>query len=445
MSVSHKLTKIHPRLRAPNLKLHRGLHTSKTMKVAITGCCHGELDATYQQIQDLEQRNNYKVDLVLINGDFQAIRNHQDLLCMASPDKHKKLGTFYKYYTGEVKAPVLTLVIGGNHEASNYMWELYHGGWLAPNIYYLGGSGCVKFGGLRIAGASGIHKGYNYRLGHHERLPYNQSDLRSAYHTRLYDVMKSKQLSSPDIFMSHDWPVEITQYGDQKNLLEQQPRFRPSIEKGEFGSPPMMELLWSLQPAYWFSAHMHCKFEAVVNHEPPDSTSAATPGQAAAGPSEGAKGPTLGNEQPLPSRRTTRFLALDKCVPNRPYMQLSDITPSTPPAPSASPPTLTFDREWLAISRALHPFLSTTRRQQNLPPPQKMARLITESQLWVDENVGEREIISVQKFAMTAPGPVNRDPKVPAGLQPPPWYRNAQTEAFCAMLGLENKTNPPTT
>ena len=30
-----------------------------------------------------------------------------------------------RYYTGAKVAPVLTLVIGGNHEASNYMWELY--------------------------------------------------------------------------------------------------------------------------------------------------------------------------------------------------------------------------------------------------------------------------------------------------------------------------------
>lgn len=44
---------------------------------------------------------------------------------MSCPDKYKKLGTFYKYYTGEVKAPVLTLFIGGNHEASNYSQELY--------------------------------------------------------------------------------------------------------------------------------------------------------------------------------------------------------------------------------------------------------------------------------------------------------------------------------
>ena len=43
-----------------------------------------------------------------------------------------------RYYSGEKKAPILTIVIGGNHEASNYMQELPYGGWLAPDIYYLG-------------------------------------------------------------------------------------------------------------------------------------------------------------------------------------------------------------------------------------------------------------------------------------------------------------------
>jgi hypothetical protein len=44
----------------------------------------------------------------------------------------------FRYYSGEKKAPVLTVFIGGNHEASNYLQELPYGGWVAPDIYYLG-------------------------------------------------------------------------------------------------------------------------------------------------------------------------------------------------------------------------------------------------------------------------------------------------------------------
>ena len=41
----------------------------------------------------------------------------------------------------------------------------YHGGWLAPNIYYLGNSGCVQVNGVRIGAASGIYKSHHYDLG----------------------------------------------------------------------------------------------------------------------------------------------------------------------------------------------------------------------------------------------------------------------------------------
>ena len=33
---------------------------------------------------------------------------------------------------------MLTIFVGGNHEASNHLQELPYGGWVAPNIYYLG-------------------------------------------------------------------------------------------------------------------------------------------------------------------------------------------------------------------------------------------------------------------------------------------------------------------
>ncbi len=54
--------------------------------------------------------------------------------------------------------------VGGNHEASNHLWELYYGGWVAPRIYYLGAAGIFNIGGLRIAGLSGI---WAQRVQHH--------------------------------------------------------------------------------------------------------------------------------------------------------------------------------------------------------------------------------------------------------------------------------------
>ena len=62
---------------------------------------------------------------------------------MSVPEKYLDMGDFHKYYLGQKTAPFLTIFIGGNHEASNYLRELYFGGWAAPNIYYIGSSGII--------------------------------------------------------------------------------------------------------------------------------------------------------------------------------------------------------------------------------------------------------------------------------------------------------------
>lgn len=53
-----------------------------------------------------------------------------------------------RYYSGEKTAPILTIFIGGNHEASNYLQELSYGGWVAPNIYYMGYASVINIAGL---------------------------------------------------------------------------------------------------------------------------------------------------------------------------------------------------------------------------------------------------------------------------------------------------------
>ena len=139
--------------------------SSLSLNVAVEGCCHGELDIIYDSIKKTEKERGTKVDLLLICGDFQCVRHKDDFESVAGPPKYRQLKTFSDYVTGRKRAHVMTIFIGGNHEASNILQSLYYGGFVAPNIYYLGFAGVVWYGGLRIAGASGIFNDHHYRLG----------------------------------------------------------------------------------------------------------------------------------------------------------------------------------------------------------------------------------------------------------------------------------------
>ena len=66
------------------------------------------------------------------------------------------MADFQEYYSGKRKAPVLTIFIGGNHECSSYLQELKYGGWVAPNIYYLGEFGSIWYKGLQITDGVGF-------------------------------------------------------------------------------------------------------------------------------------------------------------------------------------------------------------------------------------------------------------------------------------------------
>ncbi|KAF5391317.1 hypothetical protein D9757_002084 [Collybiopsis confluens] len=469
------------------------------MKVAIEGCCHGQLPAIYAEIQSLEIANNYKVDLLLICGDFQAIRNQRDLQCMAVPDKYKQLGEFHEYYTGQKKAPILTIVIGGNHEASNYLWELFHGGWLAPNIYFLGVAGSVLVNGIRISGASGIFKAYNFTKGYFERQPYSKDDLRSIYHIRESAIRQLSLLppsvnasDSTSVFLSHDWPLNITSYAPPaalNDLLRKKPYFKQEVTQGILGSPPLMGLLNVLKPRWWFSAHLHVGFEAriwwgspVPVSEPPfenapnpeeiviDEELAVTTEETSCAPL--AKNPdeilfddldedVEASPPPLPLKSIgragewfTQFIALDKCLPKRKFLEIIDIdTPnsvnnnkrSASELPDLeSPPRLTFDPYWLAITRAFHSQISLAKHQQPFPSEEVARKMVEENLKWVRQNVpeeGQVRVTDIQQFVLTTSGP-NSETAGKEKLKQPPAYSNPQTEAFCRMLSVYNFVNP---
>lgn len=86
-------------------------------------------------------------------------------------------------------------------------------------------------GGLRISGMSGIYKSGHYQTGHYETFPLNDNHKRSIYHVRKYDVYKMLQVKEPmDIFLSHDWPLGIEQYGDVQWLLRKKKFFKDEVK-----------------------------------------------------------------------------------------------------------------------------------------------------------------------------------------------------------------------
>lgn len=375
------------------------------MKIAVEGCSHGELDRIYDDILAYERESGSRVDVVLLCGDFQAIRNESDLNCHAVPAKYRRLGDFHRYYSGEKVAPILTLVIGGNHEASNYLWELYYGGWLAPNIYYLGAAGCIEVGGVPVAAASGIYKEHDYTRGHYERMPYTDSEMRSIYHTRQFEMTKLGLLDSPSVFLSHDWPLGIERYGDLSWLLHAKPFFRDEIERNALGSPPLWMLLQELKPRHWFSAHLHVQYAACVRH-----TSGSNTEVLAIDDSE--------DDEPTsaPKYEQTDFLALSKCTRRGGFLHFFNIESpedallsfrGAGPRPEVS---LRFNKQWLAITHALQPYFTLAHKQKDIPGAAELRNAVTASLSALEERVGSDnaatdplDVRSVQQFELTAP------------------------------------------
>ena len=394
------------------------------MRIAIEGCTHGELEKTYETIVAAEREaggSDKKIDLLLCCGDFQATRNLADLRCMAVPDKYKEMCSFYKYYSGEKVAPVLTIFIGGNHEASNYLQELPYGGWVAPNIYYMGYAGVISVNGLRIGGLSGIYKGCDYLRGHFETPPYDNSSMRSVYHIRNLEIFRLKQLRChpPDIMLSHDWPRGVYKYGDTDQLLRCKRHFHDDIANDTLGSRPTQEVMEALKPCYWFSAHLHVKFAAIVEH--------------------GDSGSINPHAVVEAERKKTKFLALDKCLPKRRFLQILDIGPQIEPEGKVS---LEYDAAWLAVLRSTKSLLSVEPTTNHMPGPGYSGRhdfIPTEDEIVAVKLLFDGNLVVPHNFTVTVPAYDNsvetmRDmhhTPLPSGPQ-----RNLQTVSFCTKLDV---------
>jgi len=395
------------------------------------------------------------------------------------PDKYKQLGSFYKYYTGALKSPILTILIGGNHESSSYMHDLFYGGYVAPNIYYLGSAGVVNVGGVRIGGYSGIYNERHWKYGHYEKAPYDNDTVRSVYHTREADTRRLSLLRNregrhdkADVVMSHDWPRRVAYGGDMEMLFRKKKFLRKEVLDGSLGSPGGEWLLKDLKPKWWFSAHLHVRFEALIRHDPvaptppeiihcpvarPKLNFSNNANQLAARAlnnggnkekNEGEKEEKVvtQKEEPVDGlEQVTRFLALDKCLPRRQFLEILEI--KRPEEEWGKEVKFEYDPEWMAILKKTECWTSQSRSVNHLPniPPPTTEEVSTMEARIKERNNGTLEI-DVESFVQTEEGPVQTGGRTDRRLWKKggnPSKGNPQTDWILNTLGCSHVVTIP--
>lgn len=360
-----------------------------------------------------------------------------------------------------------------------------------------------------------------------------------------------------DIGISHDWPKGVEWKGNWKQLFRFKDHLEDDARNGRLGSVAAKDVMEWLRPKFWFSAHLHCKYAAVVEHEKkavqraplpgslngasevmnsdeidlddgtvsggnanangksknddeidleldaedmlesePATAAAATnvpskvtnadeldleleddtngvapvaPGQgldSVAVPVENSASAIAEStssvaearaalpdtfrrpEPPKPAQHppnitntTTNFLALDKCLANRHFLQLMSV-PCEENIDQQRPFRLMYDREWLAITRsfALDDPLVLGNPDMEVRPArsqEEYREMIDKHHEWVGRYINDADLVVPQNFEVTAPVYDGGNWNLPEYSQVLE-YPNPQTAAFCNLLQIPN-------
>ena len=234
-------------------------------KIFITGCLHGEWDLLLDTVEE-KIKSGEKIELILVTGDCETFRNEEDMESFAAPLKYHILGSFYKIYNGERKVPCPTIIIGGNHEAADLLFQMPFGGYIAPNVYYIGRSAQILVGDIRITGESGVYLASDYFRSVDEKFPLRSvADLHTNYHIRAFTDFQLFGLTSTQIMMTHDWPSTIPLKYSNPFFRRKRSDLVESDRKGVFGLPNGIQLMNALRPHSWFASHHHFTMDSQIN------------------------------------------------------------------------------------------------------------------------------------------------------------------------------------
>ncbi|NTV73166.1 MAG: hypothetical protein HGA66_03050 [Holophaga sp.] len=218
------------------------------MRIAIFGDLHGSWINFRDEILRLD--HDAPLDLVLQVGDAQPLGDAEDLAFMPVPEQHRHLGSYAQV---QEPWPIPTLFIGGNHEPWNRLAVLPDGGFLQPNLEYLGRAGQKSFGSLSVAGLSGVFSPRAFDRPR-QRWPFLPEQARDASYYRREDLAKLARLPRPDILLLHEWPTQL-----EAARQPEWPRHGSKV-----GIEPLGALVTTLRPAFVFCGHMHCAAQVRV-------------------------------------------------------------------------------------------------------------------------------------------------------------------------------------
>ena len=200
-----------------------------------------------------------------------------------------------------------------------------------------------------------------------------------------------------------------------------------------------------LKPEYWFSAHLHVKYAAIYDHDSvevqrnPDEIDLDV---SSSDDDNDGNDNQIKVEQEPTKNSSTKFLALDKCIPSRQFLQILEVDQN-------GPLQVQLDPEWLSITKATEQYMDFTRQGGHLPSDSEIQTLIHKARQEIDQ-LGP-SILEPPPFSFSAE-PLN-DTTVH---QPPPGifrlsfsvtrlalvFSNHQTRELCTRLGIENRINP---
>lgn len=195
--------------------------------------------------------------------------------------------------------------------------------------------------------------------------------------------------------MSHDWPRGVHKYGNEQQLLKFKPFFRDDIENNKLGSPSCHDLLMHMKPKYWFSAHLHCQFSAVIPHDD-DS-------------------------------KETKFLALDKCLPKRRFLQILDVDSDDGDI------KISYDLEWLTVVYLTKDLLSYKNLSNYMPADSFTPT--DEQKAFVLEKFKNNLVVPMDFCRTVEPYNPNSRKEFPSQQKA---QANPQTTTFCDTLGVDD-------